>query len=319
MQKTVAKFRSMKRWLIVILISLLVLFFAVSYFIIPGNIHFTRAITVNINQTAVYRTLSEKNNWQKWWPAEKSQSLALNGFNFKIDKIGFNVLSILVEKGRRPDSTFLHILPVTNDSATVIWDVKLHTGGNPFRNISQYIKARKMISNCELILANMKDYLNKNENIYGLKIWKDKIHIEYMVSVKNSYNRRPSDQEIYEIINSIRKYIAQVGGIEQDRPFCNITAVDSTNVELVVGVPVTAPLPESGNFRSIKMLKNGNILYGEVKGGHASVDIALKQIDLFAKDHECLNIAIPFQIFLTDRLAEKDTTRWVTRIGYPIL
>lgn len=309
----------MKRWLIVSFISLLVLFFAVSYLVIPDNIHFSRAVTVNISQTAAYRTLCEKNNWPNWWPDENSNSLMLNGFDFKIDKIGFNMVSVLVEKNQQPDSTFLHILPVTNDSATIIWDVKLNTGGNPFHNINQYIKARKLAKNCEMILANMKEYLNKNENIYGLNITRDKIKIEWMVSVRNSYNRRPTDQEIYDIIANIRKYITQARGTEQDRPFCNITATDSSKFDLVVGVPVTEPLPESGIYRSIKMLKNGNILYGEVKGGHASVDIALKRMDLFANDHQLLNIAIPFQIFVTDRLTVKDTSQWVTRIGYPIL
>jgi hypothetical protein len=67
------------------------------------------------------------------------------------------------------------------------------------------------------------------------------------------------------------------------------------------------------------MMKGGNILSGEVIGGPQEIDAATKQFELYIHDYQRTIIAIPFQMLITDRTKEPDSTKWITRIYYPVV
>ena len=66
------------------------------------------------------------------------------------------------------------------------------------------------------------------------------------------------------------------------------------------------------------MLKNGNILVGETKGGRTATDSAIKAMEAYTNDHNHFSIALPFLSLITDRTKEKDSSKWVTKIYYPV-
>jgi len=63
----------------------------------------------------------------------------------------------------------------------------------------------------------------------------------------------------------------------------------------------------------------GKYLTTEVTGGPGSVAAALSGLKDYIRDYQRTIMAIPFQSLVTDRMQVTDTTRWVTRIYYPIL
>jgi len=62
----------------------------------------------------------------------------------------------------------------------------------------------------------------------------------------------------------------------------------------------------------------GNILVAEIKGGIYSVNEAERQLVNYANDYKKISPAIPFQSLVTNRQLEPDTSKWVTRLYYPI-
>ena len=81
-----------------------------------------------------------------------------------------------------------------------------------------------------------------------------------MVSIKKSFVRYPTTEDIYAVMGQIKKYIAQVGAVENNYLVLNISARDSTHFELVVATPVDRQVSDSGIFSDRRMLKNGNLL-----------------------------------------------------------
>ena len=67
------------------------------------------------------------------------------------------------------------------------------------------------------------------------------------------------------------------------------------------------------------MLPGGNILITEVKGGPEEIKKAYRQVELYISDFQRVAPAIPFESLVTDRRAEKDSTKWITRIYYPVM
>ena len=314
----------MKKWFIAIL-SLIFLFFIIAYFIIPGQIFVTRSFTSNANQTGVYRYLTHQSNWQKWWPANGSGKTRTDtlleeaGFSFHINKILYNAFDISISKGKNTDSSVLYIFSPVKDSIKVEWNTTINTGTNPFSKISRYFKARELNKSLGEILRAMQTHIGNVKNIYGIDIRKEKVKTEFLVSTTKTFDHYPGTGEIYEIIGLIKKHISNERVKEEDYPMLNIKNQDSQHYEAQVAIPVDKKLPDTDSFSIKRMLKMGDILVAEITGGKNSVDNAMKLVNMYASDHQYNNIAIPFHSLVTDRMKEPDSTKWVTKIYYPIM
>ena len=309
----------MRKWLIGTLTALLLLILVGSYVFIPGTIRISRSISFNANSQGVFRFLSQPGNWERWWPAEKASSqLSYNGKNFVVTAVGFNMFTVVIDRDQVTDTALVHMVPRGIDSIRIAWDATINTGNNPVSRIRQYFRAKELAGDFETLLIAMKKYMSIVENMYGADIKRGKIKTEYMVLTKEPFDHRPSDTEIYMSIDRIRKHIAKIKATEEDIPFFNSTRVDSSRYELVVGVPITEPVADSGIFLNKKLLKDGNMLTADITGGQFSVDQAVEQFEAYVRDHQYQVVALPFQSFLTDRL-NNDTSQWVTRIVFPIL
>ncbi len=309
----------MRKWLIGTLAALLLLFLAGSYIFIPGSIRISRSISFNANSQGVFRFLSQPGQWERWWPAEKVDSqLSFNGKKFVVAAVGFNMFTIAIDRGQVTDTALVHMIPMGIDSLRIAWDATFNAGNNPVSRVRQYFRAKELARDFEALLIALKKYTGIVQNMYGADIKRGTIKTEYMVLTKESFDHRPSDAEIYASIGRIRKHIAKIKATEEDIPFFNSTRVDSFRYELVVGVPITEPVPDSGIFLTKKLLKDGNMLTADITGGQFSVDTAVEQFETYVRDHQYQVVALPFQSFLTDRL-NTDTSKWVTRIVFPIL
>jgi hypothetical protein len=62
----------------------------------------------------------------------------------------------------------------------------------------------------------------------------------------------------------------------------------------------------------------GNLLSVTVQGDQAKVDQAFEATKQYILDKQKTSPAIPFVIYNTNRLLEKDASRWKSTINYPI-
>jgi hypothetical protein len=139
------------------------------------------------------------------------------------------------------------------------------------------------------------------------------------VSAKQSFSHYPTTADVYAMIARLRNYINQSGAKELFSPMLNIARTDSTTYSAQVGLPVDRVLPQKDDITSKWMMKGGNILMGEVTGGEKQIEEAQKQMELYISDYQRSMIAIPFQMLITDRTKEPDTTKWVTQLYYPVV
>lgn len=86
----------------------------------------------------------------------------------------------------------------------------------------------------------------------------------------------------------------------------------------MVGLPASRDLPNTATMEQKRMVM-GNILVAEVRGGDAGVREGMRQLEDYVSDHGMVSPAIPFVSLVTDRRQEPDSSRWVSRLYYPIL
>jgi hypothetical protein len=312
----------MKKWFGVILL-LVLLFIAAAYFFIPGSSSLQAGRSVRVNAHAFSRNFMNEDNWQKWWPGKmisggKHQRYQFNDHEYYIVDERINSFIILVSGKNISDTTELQLLPTAPDSVELVWKGKAAASG-PFSKFTNWSTAKILNRELKLILDHIADYYTNQDNLYGISIKEDKVVDSTLLQNFAIVNGYPSTELVYQLIDQARQYARKNEAKETGFPMLNISTPDSIRYLTKIAIPVDKQLPPSGNLAYKWMLPRGNILVAEIKGGPGAIKNAFQHMDEYITDHQRLAPAIPFQSLITDRLQEKDTSKWVTRIYYPVM
>jgi hypothetical protein len=307
----------MKRSILIVGLFILVIVVAL-YFIIPSATNFNYQTTANCTESAVARKLITKDKWQ-WWPGQKinDTTYSYKECSYKIEKILVNGIETTVYDNKDSVKGMLAFVYYGTDSTEFQWTSTYHFSANPFERFPEYFRFKKIKNNIENLLKDIKKYFDNQENIYGMKITKQKVTDASMIATKQTFSHYPSTHEIYGMINSVKEYIKAKGGEENNYPMLNVHREADEYETIMVAIPTKTDLPSEGNF-SLKKMVLGNILMAEIKGGIYTVLKGEEEMTNYVNDYKKIAPAIPFESLVTNRLLETDTSKWITRLYYPI-
>lgn len=308
----------MKKWTGIVSLVVITIIIGL-YFLVPASGNFTYQTAANCTETAVARQLNNKSKWELWWPGQKKSETTYRykNYDYKIEKLLLNGVEVTVSNDEDSLKGMLQFMFYGTDSTEFQWTSSYNFSTNPIRRFGQYIESGKIKNNVKDLLEDIKEYFDRQENIYGMKIVKQKVTESSMISVKQAFSHYPSTEEIYSLIDSVEKYIKEKGGEESSHPMLNVHTDGDGIYETMVAVPTKTELPSEGNFKLKKMVL-GNILMAEIKGGIYTVMKGEEELTNYVNDYKKIAPAIPFQSLVTNRLLEKDTSKWITQLYYPI-
>jgi hypothetical protein len=304
----------MKKIIIGLILSILFLLAAV-YLFIPGKIRLENTVNVSAALPAISRVLSDSSSWSKWWPGK---TLTYSGKKYKVYGNALSVVDVDIYSGSDTIKTHIELVLVNGDSTTITWVAEKPSGSNPFKRLSAYQNAKSIEKDMSSLLSQFRTFINKPANIYGFTIQKTKVVDSVLISTRRSFDHYPEVNEIDGMIQSLKKYIADNNAKETNHPMLNIMKRNSTEYEVMTAIPIDKTLPETKEFAAKFMLKGGFILEGEVQGGPFTIKTATDQLELYRADHQYTSPAIPYQLLVTDRVKEADTTKWITKLYYPV-
>ena len=302
--------------ILIILVLLLVVALTAVYLFIPGKIKLEAKISLKAAFPAVSRILIDENNWKKWWPGKIPFNYDKQ--TYSISEKALSVYDINIYSGKDTVNSRLELVPVKNDSMTINWHAEQVTSNNPFIRFSQFRLANATEKNMNKILQSMKAFLEKTKNIYGFEINRTLVTDSVLISIRRSFGHSPNVQEIDAMIQDLRKYIVQNNAVEKNSPMLNVLKFDSSHYEAMTAIPVDLALPRTNEFAPKFLLKGGNILEARIQGGPTTIENGLKELENYRSDYKLISPAIPFQLLVTDRAKEADTTKWITRLYYPV-
>lgn len=310
--------RKLKTFFLLLSILLILTIF-VFYLFIPSTIKISEVTATNCPANAAVRHLNNITEWAKWWPnsSEKNGSYSYNGYSFTPHRGLLNTLAVDVKKGFDTLDSYLSIMPAGRDSVLITWQGVKRSSINPFERFANYDDAESISATIARLLSDLKSFLGKAENVYGSKITETTVKDTLLFSAKQTLRRYPSTSDIYSLISKIRMEIEKQNAGETGYPMLNISRSDSSYV-LYVAIPVNKVMSNADGCK-FKIMIPGNILVTEVKGGEKTTDEALKQLSNYVNDRSLQTPAIPFASLVTERNKEPDTSKWITKVYYPIL
>jgi effector-binding domain-containing protein len=313
----------MKRLLVagVIIILLLV---GSAYLFFPREMNVTNIERINIGVNSISRFVMDGEKWPKWWPgkvtrdsASGSDLFSFDGYSYQITGYKYNAISVrTLAKGYDIDGIIL-LIPINGDSVQAEWRYSLETNANPINRIELFLESRRANRNIATILNKMKRFMEKPENVYGMRVDQVQVKDTLLVATKISTTEYPSTSRVYSLIEGLKNYISKNKAVETSFPMLHVWE-DSGLFHTTVAIPVDRKIPENESY-SMKRMVPGKILVSEVTGGPYRAREALRQLGLFVADNNLTSPAIPFESLVTNRMQEADTTKWITKVYFPVM
>lgn len=303
---------------ILALAGLFAILLSLTYFLIPSELSISEKTLIDSPPDALFRKLRQRDNWKSWWP-DSSPGLRWKENEYTIEKVLVNRFELRTTLDKAQVESLISLNMADSNRAEVNWSTHLKTDLNPITRIRQYLLFKECRSSFRELLLKMSTHFNQLENVYGFPIRIEQVPFRFATAWKRTIAQKPTITDIYTMVDSIRAYIQRTGGRIVGDPMVYSTPLDPFGYEIQVAIPTETKLPESGFFTSKWFLKGGLIVVADVNGGPASIDEAMRQVDLFVSDQRRGRVAIPFQGLSSDRRVTTDTTLWRTRIYFPII
>jgi hypothetical protein len=188
---------------------------------------------------------------------------------------------------------------------------------SPIARVQYFIFAKAIQNKLDKVLAAASNYYNYSKGVYGFDIVETKVKDSSLITIDQTLNDTPNLVQIYQMVDQLTAYINIQKGKAKGDPMVNITRLDENEVYIQIAIPIERDMPVNGPF-AIKKMVLGNLLAVKVQGDQSIVYQALEATKLYINDKQKTSPAIPFIIYHTNRLLEKDSTQWKSTINYPI-
>lgn len=286
--------------------------------LLPGEYRASRYTVVERPLAPVERMMVYRDSWKKWWPGNQ---LSDSVFDFYGTPLTIKTMLINgFTATDSPDPSFelqCTWLPAEKNTVSLTVTAVEKTGDNPLKKIAGLVNRFSLHKHVEDWIASVKGNLENDRNIYGFRISKTRVKDPSLISTKRTFDHFPGTNEIYAMIGDLQSYIGSQQAKATNFPILHIHPVSDSSFEAMVAIATDKLLPSKDKY-SPKSMVLGFLLEGEVTGGAKSTWEAEKMIERYALDYRKASPAISFQMLVTDRLKEPDTTKWVTRLYYPV-
>lgn len=302
------------------------LLLALPYVFIPSSIHQSIYTITRSTTKAAQRALLDEAQWTKWWPADPAAPAATgtaaphfyyNGQWVRLSQRFVSGIELTSGNGTDSIKSLITVIPIGRDTTKLVWEYQAKASLHPFTRIAQYNKARALKQDMGFIIQQLAVYLSDAQNVYGIRVNGTTVADSLLITTKAMMQQEPDLASIYQLITRLEDYAKASGAQAVNPPMLNKRRVDSSQVEVMVALPINKVINSSGTI-VFKRMPAGNLLVTEVKGGAAVVREAFSRLEHYIEEHGYESPAIPFESLVTNRQQQTDTAQWITRIYYPV-
>ncbi|RYE27963.1 MAG: AraC family transcriptional regulator [Sphingobacteriaceae bacterium] len=310
----------MRTKIIACVIILLALSVSAVYLLIPSTVFIGKKINVNTTDAHVFQFLNHQKEWKKWWPGAVVSDFKYqyNKNLYTIKQLNNDDVLLTITNPELTINTQISFLAIETNEVKLNWSGFKSSGFNPVNRFKTYQHLNDIEKDINTILLHFKHFLENDRNIYGMDVKISKVKNPNVLATNLVTPQYPEMKIVYELIGKLKQEIQKQHALETGSPMLNVHQTDFKKYEVMVGIPINKAIKPPKNMFLNHMVLGGNMLETTVKGGINTTRNAFNQLEKYKKDHNLVSPAMPFESLITDRSKENDTTKWVTKIYYPI-
>ena len=305
------------------IVALLLIITGAIFLFIPENIAVSSEIATVSSIGSVQSVMGNSNYRTKWLPKEgkivSPTTYKLDGCTYFFGTDNSMNNNITIHYKNINAASLFTLITAGDDSVIVNWILNKQSGYNPFNRISYYFSLKHIKKTNEKILLAIQAFLSSKKNVYDFNISQHLQTDSTLITLKGFSAKYPTVEDIYKNIEKLKQYAAANAANTTNAPMLNIEYDGTGKWLYMVALPIDKALNDKGDIIAKRMFAGGKILITEpITGGFAVNSNALQNLEKYKTDYGYMSPAIPFQSLITDRIKEKDTTRWKTKLYYPV-
>lgn len=296
-----------------VLILIIVLALISIYTFIPGTLSISGKVYVHAIDQSLYTTLKNlkqsKENAPHLFPND------IQNASFKITEVTFPYFNL--HSAYQKGSGSLEIIPTEKvDSTILAWEWKVATGFNPINRISTYFQLQRLKDSISNFTKNIASYVSQTQNTYGLQIESFRITDTLIATVSQDFVSIPTTEMICQLMERLQQEL-QLATIKNGGTTMLSQRQEGDKYTVMAGISVQVR-PSSISGLQMKKINPSKLLTGIVQGGPASIQRGYLNLRNYILDRNIEEASIPYEIPLINRCTESDTSKWQTKICYPV-
>ena len=297
------------RKIVLLLTTILVLSVVAIYLLVPKQFIIKGTQAVNQSAPSVIRGMMQTNKWSEWMPKEAR-------LNVTGTMVATIQTELILDEVKVPVE--FSIIDDTSANAIIGFETSMEqTNWSPIARVQNYLFAKKIQGQLDLILAAAGNYYNTVKGVYGFDIQETNVQDSSLIALDQVLMDTPTLVQIYDMITQLEQHIiAQNGKIKND-PMVNITRINEDEIFTQVAIPIEKDIQVNSPF-TLKKMVLGKLLSVTVIGDAATVNNALIATKQYLGDKQRTSPAIPYVIYNTNRIKEPDAQKWKSTINYPV-
>jgi effector-binding domain-containing protein len=323
-----------------ILLVIILLFAFVSAFL-PGKIHVDRSITINAPAAKVFGQVNDLTTWKNWsyWdqidPNMKSEfegpssgAGAIHKWTSENDSVGTGSLTIVESTGPNSITTSLTFEQMTSMGGWTFADSPEGTVATIFMDIEMPFYARIFPG------LMMNGWLGKDfeKTLAGLKKHCESLPVETAaswevetlttspataMSIRMTTNMSEISQKLGEAYGKIMESMKKQNLHQSGPVFAIYHKWSESEIEMEPGITVDKAGKDDGDVKPLE-LKAVKVMKLDYYGDYPGTEKAHYFLDEWAKKNNVNIVGAPWEEYVTDPMSEPDTSKWLTRIFYPV-
>jgi effector-binding domain-containing protein len=309
-------------------------------FVLPGKLEVTKSISIQASASAVFEEINDLKRWETWqyWntldPEMKityAEKTAGTGASYSWDgpvletgtitlteTIPDKSVAIAMDFGGNP-ATGLYALEPDGDNTKLNLNFYSDAGMNPIgRWINVFMKgeiAKSFDYATDKIktIAEAKPkftYAITEENLPAISY----VGLMHTMSPKDPVAISAQMAKMYgELETMLKKAKVEVTGY----PFALYPSYTEESMDMICAMPVAADAKLPAKYK-VETLEGGNTIKGIYKGDYNNLMALHMELDQYLQYKKLTMNGAPIEVYVTDPMLEKDTTKWITEIYYPV-
>jgi effector-binding domain-containing protein/uncharacterized protein YndB with AHSA1/START domain len=312
---------------------------------LPSHMHVERTAVINQPPDKVFNYINDfhnNNSWSPWYEKDTLAKYEYEGAEKGVgsilkwesdsDKVGKGKMVITESK---PDSVIRLELYFMDDNKPAIgtytfvpegtgtkmtWALDADAGMNPFKRIMGKFFIDKFVGpEFEHGLANIQKNSDRMSagNASDIKIEEVTVTAQPYIAIRDTASIPTISMKLgksYSMLGeAMGKQKLQMAGA----PFAIYYSDSETAWEFDAAIPVNSPGKADENIKP-GSLPAGNAVVAHYFGAYDNLGVAHKAVDNYIAKNNKEKNGSPWEVYLTDPGAEKDTAKWQTDVYYPV-
>lgn len=325
------------------IIAIIILVIAAIGFLFPRKIQLEKSIVINAPIEKVFNhttSMQKFNSWSPWYEMDTTTSYAFEGpdqgvgavmhwqSNDKnVGKGSMKVVAFEPNKEMRTELNFMEqgvagsyqLYEPSGEGTKVTWGFETDMGMNPLMRLMGTLMAKSAVGkDYEKGLTKMKSVVEnlQPEAWESVKVEEIQLPPMYYMAIRDTAGVNTIGMKLgmhyHSIGEEMKKQKLEMAGA----PFAIYYSESSTNFDMDVAIPVNKEAKSSGSITAGKM-KGGSCVVAHYFGAYEQTGNGHIAAHQWMMKNGKQPTGAPWESYVTDPMAVKDTAQWQTDVYYP--